>query len=204
MRILIAEDNRTSRMLLRKNLTDWGHEVLEAENGERALEILETPDPPRMVLLDWVMPAPDGPEICRWIRRRVEMDPAYIIMITARDGRDSIVEGLNAGADDYIVKPFDPKELRARLDVGQRVLELQSALAAKVKELQEAIDHIKTLRGIIPICMHCHKIRTDQEAWQKIESYLSAHSEARFSHSICPDCMARYYEDENAMAGQSE
>ena len=103
------------------------------------------------------------------------------------------MEGLGAGANDYIVKPFNREELRARVKVGERIIKLQSSLAARVEELQEALSHIKTLQGILPICMYCHKIRDDKEAWGRIESYIEKHSEVRFSHSLCPECLEKHY-----------
>jgi DNA-binding response OmpR family regulator len=196
MKILIAEDNSTSRILLSSMVKSWGYQVSEAEDGVQTLAILEKPQAPQLILLDWMMPGTNGPDICRHIRRRVNQDPAYVIMITAREGKENIITGLEAGANDYITKPYDRDELRARISVGQRVLELQTALAHKVRELQCAFEDIQTLRGIIPICMHCHKIRNDREAWQKIEAYISEHSKAQFSHSICPECLGKYYPDQ--------
>ena len=99
--------------------------------------------------------------------------------------------GLDAGADDYLAKPFDRNELRARVQVGVRVVELQRHLAEHIKELETALSQVKQLQGILPICSYCKKIRDDQNYWQRVESYISDHSEAEFSHSICPSC----YED---------
>jgi CheY-like chemotaxis protein len=140
-----------------------------------------------------MMPGMDGIDVCRLIREKDDSNPTYIILLTAKQSKENIVVGLEAGANDYIVKPFDKNELRARVDVGRQVVELQTALANRVIELQEALNHVKTLQGIIPICMHCHKIRDDQEAWQGLEKYIENHSEANFSHGICPDCMKKHY-----------
>jgi response regulator RpfG family c-di-GMP phosphodiesterase len=109
-------------------------------------------------------------------------------MLTACDSREDLIEGLLAGADDYVAKPFDPRELRARLAVGMRVLGLQQALANRVNELESALAQIKTLQGLLPICSYCKRIRNDKNYWQQIESYVSEHSEAEFSHGICPQC----------------
>lgn len=106
-----------------------------------------------------------------------------------------IIEGLQAGADDYLVKPWDPGELRARIEVGCRMLNLQGRLAEKIRELQEALDQVRTLEGILPICSHCKKIRDDRNYWRQVEEYVASHSEAKFSHSICPECMRKYYPD---------
>jgi DNA-binding response OmpR family regulator len=115
-------------------------------------------------------------------------------MLTARTGKGDIVTGLDAGANDYISKPYHPEELKARLEVGRRVLELQQALAERVKQLEAALSHVKALQGILPICSYCHKIRNDKESWERLESYLVKHSEASFTHSICPDCMQKQLE----------
>lgn len=114
-------------------------------------------------------------------------------MVTSKNRRADILAGLEAGADDYIVKPYDPAELQARLQVGQRVIALQSALAGRVKELQEALSHIKALQSILPICSFCHKIRDDQDAWHRLETYLAQHSEVQLSHGICPECRQEHY-----------
>jgi len=193
MRILIAEDDLTSRQVLEAVLKKWGHEVISASDGNEAWAALRGPDAPRLAILDWMMPGIDGIEICRMVRQLNARDPMYIILLTARDRKEDIVSGLEAGADDYVTKPFDRHELRARVDVGRRIVELQSTLTDRVEELQETLAHVKTLQGILPICMHCHKIRTDNESWQRIEGYIESHSEAQFSHGLCPECLEKYY-----------
>jgi len=99
------------------------------------------------------------------------------------------------GADDYITKPFDKNELKSRLNVAKRMINVQNELATKVNELQEALNHVKLLQGIIPICMYCHKIRNDNNAWDQLEMYISNHSDAEFSHSICPQCLEKRFPD---------
>ena len=114
-------------------------------------------------------------------------------MLTAKDGKTDVIAGLDAGANDYLAKPFDAGELRARVEVGRRMVELQAQLAESVSELQTALEHVKTLRGIVPICAHCKKIRDDQGYWSQVEVYVRDHSEAEFSHGICPECIKRFY-----------
>jgi YesN/AraC family two-component response regulator len=114
----------------------------------------------------------------------------YLMLLTSLESKGHIVAGLDAGADDYLVKPFDPEELRARINVGVRVLSLQERLADRVKELQEALANVKVLHGLLPICSYCKRIRGDDQYWQQVEGYIAQHSDAQFSHGICPTCYA--------------
>ena len=195
MQILIAEDDLTSRTILQAVLAKWGFGTVTASDGAEAWTMLQQPEAPRLILLDWLMPGMDGVEICRRVRQTGTTQPPYIILLTALGETNRIVEGLRAGADDYITKPYNQEELRARIEVGVRILALQETLAQRVEELQAALGHVKTLQGILPICMHCHKIRNDQESWERIEKYVTEHSEAQFSHSICPECLIKHYPD---------
>jgi sigma-B regulation protein RsbU (phosphoserine phosphatase) len=188
MRILIAEDDPVSRRVLETTLVKWGHEVIVTCEGVEAWEALRQEDAPRLAILDWMMPGMDGTEVCRRVRGINTPTPAYIILLTAKGGKEDVVAGLEAGANDYLTKPFERDELRARVGVGAKVVALQANLAERVRELEEAFSLVKQLQGILPICSYCKKIRDDQNYWQRVESYISEHSEARFSHGICPDC----------------
>ena len=193
MKIMIAEDDLTSRTLLTAVLKKQGHEVEATVNGAEAWRAMQQPDAPRLAILDWMMPELDGVEVCRRIRALQTDQPPYIIMLTAKSEKENIVTGLEAGADDYLAKPYDPGELYARVEVGRRMLELQAAMADKVQELQNALNDVRTLRGIIPICASCKNIRDDRGYWNKVEAYIRDHSEAEFSHGICPECMKKLY-----------
>ena len=195
MRILIAEDDITSRALLKYMLTKWGYEVFVTKDGNEAWEALHAEDAPRFAILDWMMPGLDGVEVCRKVRQLDVSNPTYIILLTSRTSKKDIIAGLEAGADDYIGKPYETDELRVRVKVGERVAALQSALAEQVHSLQEALAHVKTLQGILPICMHCHKIRNDQQSWERLEKYITEHSEAQFTHGLCPECLEKHYPD---------
>ncbi|MFN2452724.1 MAG: response regulator transcription factor [Pyrinomonadaceae bacterium] len=188
MKILIAEDNVVSRRVLQLTLTNRGHEVVVAQDGNEAWAELQKEDAPQLAVLDWMMPGIDGVELCRRIRQMPKETPTYIILLTAKSSKEEIVEGLDAGANDYVTKPFDRNELRARVQVGETVLRLEKALAERVRELEGALIQVKQLQGILPICSYCKNVRDDQNYWQKVESYVSNHSEASFSHSICPQC----------------
>jgi CheY-like chemotaxis protein len=144
------------------------------------------------------MPGLDGVEVCRRIRTSIRSPQTYVILLTSLDAREEIVYGLEAGADDYVVKPFNREELRARVQGGRRIVELQSALADRVAELEDAIEHIHTLQGILPICMYCKNIRNDDDAWEKVETYIQNHSDAKFSHGLCPQCFDEHFGAESA------
>jgi sigma-B regulation protein RsbU (phosphoserine phosphatase) len=191
MRILIAEDDPVSRLVLTTNLGNWGHEVVTAVNGLEAWRASQEEDAPRLVILDWMMPEMEGPEVCRRIRELPATIPPYIILLTARQGTKEVVEGMQAGADDYLTKPYHRDELRVRVEVGVRMIELQQKLADQIGELREALDQVKRLQGIIPICGYCKKVRDDSDYWQNVESYIATHSEAEFSHGVCPSCFTQ-------------
>ena len=125
MRILIAEDDLVTARLLRALLDSWGFEVVTVTDGVSALAVLQTPDAPRLAILDWMMPGLDGPEVCRRARAYRPGVPMYLILVTSREARRDVVAGLDAGADDYVVKPPDPEELRSRLKAGIRVLAME-------------------------------------------------------------------------------
>ncbi|HOJ32402.1 MAG TPA: response regulator [Candidatus Hydrogenedentes bacterium] len=193
MQVLVADDDAVTRKLLTASLTKWGYTVIEVSNGIEALNALEAEKPPPLAVIDWIMPGMDGVDICRRVHQTQRDETCYIILLTARSTTQDIITGLDAGANDYIIKPFDSGELQARVNVGKRVVELEVALRQRVTELKDALKHIKTLQGILPICMYCHRIRTDEESWQKLEHYIQEHSEAQFSHSLCPECLEKYY-----------
>jgi DNA-binding response OmpR family regulator len=196
MKVLVADDDVVTRRLLEVTLRSWDYEVCLAADGAQALRNLADVPRPDIAFLDWVMPEIDGPEVCRIIRASPQTVPVYVILLTSLGGRPNIVQGLQAGADDYITKPFDHDELRARLEVGRRVVDLQRSLAARVQQLEDALASVKQLQGLVPICSYCKKIRNDRNFWQQLESYLSDHSEAKFSHGICPDCFQRVAKEE--------
>ncbi len=128
MRILIADDDAVSRLKLEALLSKWGYEVISVEDGTTAWETLQQHDTPRLTILDWMMPGMDGSEICRQLRQLKDRAYVYVLLLTSRIGKQDIVAGMEAGADDYLSKPFDAQELKVRLRAGQRIVELQEAL----------------------------------------------------------------------------
>jgi two-component system cell cycle response regulator len=147
-RILIADDDIVSRRLLQSFLEKWGFEVVAADDGEDALRILEKPNAPTLAILDWMMPRKDGLQVCTSVRARPGRAYVYILLLTARTRKDDLLQGLESGADDYLTKPFHAAELRARLQVGQRILELQTGLIQAREELLFRATHDE-LTGLV-------------------------------------------------------
>lgn len=195
MRILIADDDEVIRTILTATLKGWSHEVVAFDNGRDALARLQAAQPPPIAILDWVMPEMTGPEVCKVLQTRDSgAPPIYAILLTSNDEQSDIAAGLNSGANDYIIKPFKPVELQARLQAGLRVVSLQIALRQRVQELEEALRRVKQLHGLLPICCYCHKIRDDTDYWHRVETYLSDHADVKFSHGICPECFEKHVE----------
>jgi phosphoserine phosphatase RsbU/P len=201
MSILIAEDDRVSRHVLLTMLVKWGYEVVAVNDGAQALRELQKPDAPQVALLDWMMPGIDGFEVVKRVRRSGSLTPTYFILLTARATKEDMIAALEAGADDYVTKPFDQNELKARLHVGLRVIDLQKRLADRVQALEESLHQVKLLQGLLPICCYCKKVRDDRNYWHQVEQYIAARSEAQFSHSICPECWVEVVKPDLAKQG---
>jgi DNA-binding response OmpR family regulator len=193
VKVLVADDDAIARRVLEGVLERAGFDVLCASDGERAWDLLQRADGPRLAILDWSMPRLDGIALCRRIRQAAELDYVWVVMVTARGSREDVLAGMEAGADDYISKPYDSEELRSRLSVGRRLLELQSTLHDKIDQLESALRHVSQLQGLLPICMHCKKIRDDQDVWHRLEAYIEQHSGVMFTHSLCRECLAVHY-----------
>jgi CheY-like chemotaxis protein len=196
MKLLVADDDPISRELLRCTLTQWGYDLAVCVDGDQAWQELSGPDAPTVAILDWMMPGMDGLELCRRLRNTPTWPSIYLILLTANNRPDQIAAGLEAGADDYIVKPFHHEELRARIRAGIRIVELHQALQERVRQLEAALSNVKQLQGLLPICSYCKKIRNDSNYWEQVESYISGHTDAQFSHGICPACLAKVIERE--------
>jgi two-component system cell cycle response regulator len=167
MKILIADDEQVSRRMLQRLLTMWGYEVIAADDGKRAWEELNRPDAPRIALLDWMMPGRNGVDLCRDMRAHRPEPYTYILLLTAKEGKESVVEGLESGADDYLTKPFHPQELRARLRVGIRLLELEDTLvqareAMRFKATHDALTGVWN-RGTILETLDREIVRAQRE-----------------------------------------
>jgi two-component system, cell cycle response regulator len=167
MKILVAEDDALSRTLLQRTLQRAGYEVTAVEDGCRALAELSKEDPPRLALLDWIMPGRDGIEVCREVRHRKEHAYTYLILLSSRETKQDIVQGLESGADDYLTKPYDTDELKARLRAGERILELEDRLveARESMRFQATHDVLTSLwnRGVIVELLSREVVRSRRE-----------------------------------------
>ncbi len=204
MRILIAEDDVTSRRILEVVLDKWGYGVTSATDGDEAWQLIQEADSPDLLVLDWMMPGKSGVELCELVRKMDRQQRKYIILLTALTSSENIVEGLQAGADDYVTKPFNQDELRVRLEAGRRIVQLQGDLVDQIRELRAALDHVERLQGLLPICMQCKKIRDEDEIWQRLEDYISEYTDIRLSHGLCPECARAYYSELEQLEGRDE
>jgi DNA-binding response OmpR family regulator len=177
--VLVVDDDPVASAQLGAIAQAAGYEVKGAQNGKEAWELLQLARIP-IVISDWYMPEMDGPQLCLRIRSRVGEPYVYFILVTSRGGKQQYLAGMEAGADDFIAKPVDPDELRARLKVAERILGLRT-------ELQQ-------LEVLLPICSYCKRIRNDAEEWENLETYIETHFERMLTHSICPDCYTKYVE----------
>ena len=145
MKVLVAEDDAMTREILSSLLTKWGYQPVVTADGSSAMMVVRQADAPHIAILDWMMPGMDGIDVCKRIRERGSL--MYIIMLTGKSEKVDLIAGLESGANDYVNKPFDKDELRVRLQVGARFVELQNTLAARVKELEAALQEVKDLRS---------------------------------------------------------
>jgi sigma-B regulation protein RsbU (phosphoserine phosphatase) len=193
-KILVADDDVITRRIVENVISKNGYDVVSCQNGTEAWEHLSSPRGPKLAILDWVMPGMQGIEICKKIReQKLKINPYLIILTASMNEKKDVLESFRTGANDYIEKPFDSNELIARVKLGEKLIKLQIELSERIKALEEAYQHIRTLQGILPICMHCHNIRNDNESWERVEEYISRHTDAQFSHGLCPKCMKKYY-----------
>jgi len=188
--ILAVDDTPGNLKLLVDTLSAEGYQVRTADNGELALAAIAA-SPPELILLDIRMPGLDGFQVCRWLKAQENLREIPVVFISsAREVKDR-VEGLRLGAVDYITKPFKREELLARVHTHLELSRLRARQEKLIHELQEALAKIRQLSGMLPICASCKKVRDDKGYWSQIETYISKHSEAEFSHGLCPDCAKR-------------
>jgi len=193
IRILVVDDYPAVMQGISRLLGRAGYTTAMASSGEEALQTLAT-FPADLVLTDRDMPGLDGVEVCR----RIKGNPAFanVLVILSSDtytGGAEQAEGLESGADGYIAQPIGNRELLARVEAFVRIHRLNRALREKNAELEAALGKVKMLTGLLPICAGCKKIRDGKDYWHQVESYIQKHSEATFTHGLCPDCIKKYY-----------
>lgn len=199
IRILVAEDDPDLLFLTTEVLSQAGYDVLEASTGKECLEAVKVHHPD-IVLLDVMLPDTAGTEVCRQIKADETSRDTFVILISGvRVSSDSQANGLDFGADGYLIKPIANRELISRIRSMVRIKRAEDALREKEKEqqkliseLQEALAEIKTLEGLIPICASCKKIKDDEGYWNQLEAYISKHTDAVFSHGLCPECAEKF------------
>jgi len=195
LNILVVDDDPDIRFATVRLLRKAGYLVAEADTGEMGLCLVRETHPD-LVLLDVMLPDKDGYEICRIIKTDEELKNTYVILISGKKTwSDDQSEGLEIGADGYVARPVSNRELLARVQSMVRIIRAERDRDRLIGELQEALASIRTLRGLLPICCHCKKIRDDKGYWSQLEKYLHEHSDAEFSHSICPECREKLYPD---------
>lgn len=190
--LLIVDDTPSNLHILAEFL-GGEYDIKVAKDGKSALKIADQPHKPDLILLDIMMPEMDGYDVCRKLKAANSTRGIPVIFLTSKTKTSDEELGLSLGAIDYISKPFVPSIVKARIKTHLTVKFQRDELLRQKEALQQALDQIKVLRGFLPICSYCKKIRDDQGYWNKIEQYISEHSEAAFSHSICPECLARLH-----------
>ena len=207
--IVIVDDNALNLRVLSSTLKKAGYEVRPANSGEMALTAIDA-KPPELILLDIMMPGLNGYEVCERLKANKKTQDIPVIFITALDDINDKIKAFSLGCVDYISKPFQEQEILARVKTHIRMGRLQkdlivqnNLLQAETKEkealildLQYLIKNVKVLSGLLPICAKCKKIRSDEGYWEQIENFIETHTEAFFSHGICPDCMEALYGDQ--------
>ena len=188
-RILVADDDVETCRMLGYYLVSWGFTLLSAHDGNQAVRILSSDNAPAIALIDWMMPGMEGIDVCRLMRAQTGRPYTYIILLTGKTNKEEVAAGLEAGADDYVTKPCDLLELRARLRVGERIVSLERRQAEQLVTLQQTLDHVRALKELIPICAWCKRVRDDADYWHSIEEYLYLYTGSDFTHGICPSCL---------------
>ena len=197
IRILVVDDNPEIVRSTQHLLKQAGYTTATASNGAEAMQVIQTFHPD-LALTDRDMPEMDGMELCRRIKTDPSLESIFVIIVSAAFTRtEEQSEGLEMGADSYIARPIANRELLARVDAYVRILRLYRQLLDKNTELEAALAKVKLLSGMLPICSGCKQIRDDKGYWSQVESYVQKHSEATFTHGLCPECFKKYFPDLN-------
>ncbi|MGR3318155.1 MAG: response regulator [Candidatus Anammoxibacter sp.] len=195
--VLVVDDSEPNIFVLESALED-DYNVIAAKDGEKALHIIGE-NHPDLILLDIMMPGMDGLEVCSQLKNNEKIKDIPIIFITAKSETEDVIKGFKSGGVDYIAKPFEPLEVKARVKTHLALQGMRLQLKNQNDELKNTLKEIKTLKGLLPICSSCKKIRLEnkdpkeQDSWINMESYISDRSEADFTHGICPECIKKLY-----------
>lgn len=185
-RAIVADDDPLGRNLVVRVLGNMGFEVIPVPDGEAALDHLSRPGAAALAVLDWEMPGRTGIDVCLAVRGAGL--PHFLVMLTSRDTRADQLAALEAGADDFLAKPFHTAELQARLANARRLLIAHATLETRLRELEEANTRIQQLECLLAVCAYCRRIRNEQQGWEPMEAYITRRTRMRFTHSVCPDC----------------
>ena len=188
MHILIADDDPVPARCWCGRSSTGATKSKSSATASRPCGRLISPARRLLAILDWGMPGLEGPEVCRQVRAAALRMQPYLVMLTARHAPEDLAVALEAGADDFLSKPFNRVELMARLHAGMRILNLHRALTDRIQELEESRQREQHLRTLTPICSYCKKIRGDKDDWEPIDQYLAEHG-YRFTHAVCPSCL---------------
>ena len=196
---LVVDDTPNDCIIVTRRLRTLGLEVTIAHDGDEGL-IFAKRDRPRLIIVDWMMPTLRGPAFCQEVRNDPDLHSTYVLMLTAQSGPEAAAEALDAGADEFLTKPIDERELLARVRAGLRIANLNADLSTNnarlsknIAELNTAMATISTLEGLLPICSKCKKIRLKDQTWEPIETYVMKRSTAEFTHSLCEPCLTVLY-----------
>lgn len=190
--ILLVDDQPGNLKVLLEFLKEQQFHIYIADSGERALSILNKIEPD-LILLDVMMPGMNGFETCKRIKENERRASIPVIFMTALDDVADKLAGFGAGGVDYITKPFQRVEVLARINTHVALRKKDQERNRLIAELKEALDQVKTLSGLLPVCAKCQKVRDDTGYWSRLETYISAHTDANVSHGLCPDCMEALY-----------
>jgi sigma-B regulation protein RsbU (phosphoserine phosphatase) len=188
-RVLCVDDDPATQMVLSGIIEDAGWQPESALTATVARGVLAANPDIQVVLLDWMLPDGSGVDLCREFKAASGAS-LYVILVTVRGAPEDVETGLDAGADDYLVKPVSPVEVRARIRSGFRAADAQRQLAERLAQLELALKRVSNLESLLPLCMYCRRINSS-DAWQSVEDYLWEHVDVRLSHGCCPDCLSK-------------
>ena len=188
-RVLCVDDDPATQVVLSGIIEDAGWQPELALNATAARQVVEANPDIQVVLLDWMLPDGSGVDLCRELKA-VSGASLYVILVTVRGAPEDVETGLDAGADDYLVKPVSPVEVRARVRSGFRAADAQRQLAERLAQLEQALKRVSNLESLLPLCMYCRRINSS-ETWQSVEDYLWEHVDVKVSHGCCPDCLSK-------------